>query len=95
MLNLMRELGRKILPVGHLDKPKTGFSIPVDRWLREELHDLVHDSLSHSRLAEEGWLSQPALDRMVASHTQGRSMASALWLLMMAELWYRDATATR
>jgi len=92
---VLRELGRKVLPEGHLKKPKTGFSVPIDRWLREELDDLVQDSLEHSHLAEEGWLKQTSLHQIMDSHRQGRSMASALWFLMMAELWYRDARTYR
>ena len=88
---VLRELGRKLLPEGHLDKPKTGISIPRERWLREELRELVEDSLLHSRLAQDGWLRQSALDTLVGSHMRGRSEAGSLWLLMMAELWYRDA----
>jgi asparagine synthase (glutamine-hydrolysing) len=87
---VLRELARRHLPEAHLSKPKTGFSIPVADWLRGELRDLVRDCLTNCRLAKDGWLNQSAVDRIVAEHMRGRSTASAIWMLMIAELWYRD-----
>lgn len=91
---LLRELARGLLPKGHLEKPKTGFSIPRDRWLRGELRELVNDTLLSSQLALDGWLAQAPLTGLVRSHMAGRSVANALWVLMMAELWYREAQRT-
>jgi asparagine synthase (glutamine-hydrolysing) len=91
---VLRELGRKLLPEGHLDKAKTGFAIPRARWLREDLRELMKETLHGSRLARDGWLNQASLDSLVAHHLRGKSVASALWLLMMAELWYRDANSS-
>jgi asparagine synthase (glutamine-hydrolysing) len=91
---VLRELGRRLLPAGHLAKPKTGFAIPVDRWFREDLKDLMLDTLHDSRLAQDGWLNQSSLDSMVGHHFSGKPAGSALWLLMMAELWYRDANSS-
>jgi asparagine synthase (glutamine-hydrolysing) len=91
---VLRELGRKLLPEGHLDKAKTGFAIPRARWLREDLRELMKQTLHGSRLARDGWLNQASLDSLVAHHLRGKSVASALWLLMMAELWYRDANSS-
>ena len=87
---VLRELGRKLLPEGHLDKPKTGFAIPRDRWLREDLRELMSDTLRGSRLVRDGWLDQAALHSLIEHHLRGKPAGSALWLLLMAELWYRD-----
>jgi asparagine synthase (glutamine-hydrolysing) len=87
---VLRELARRHLPETHLAKPKTGFSMPVAGWLRGELRELVRDCLEHCNLARDGWLNQHAVDRIVSEHMSGRSVASAVWLLMIAELWYRD-----
>ncbi|MDP7035661.1 MAG: asparagine synthase (glutamine-hydrolyzing), partial [Planctomycetota bacterium] len=42
---LLRKTYAKELPAGHLDLPKSGFSVPLNRWFREGLEDLLRDSL--------------------------------------------------
>ena len=43
-----------LFPAGFLERPKMGFSLPVDEWLRAELAPIVHSRLLGSTLADTG-----------------------------------------
>jgi asparagine synthase (glutamine-hydrolysing) len=88
---LLRELGRQLLPPGHLDRPKTGFGIPTEQWLRGPLRELLRDTLEASTAAEAGWLDGAYTRRLLKLHMGGRDYSPLLWSLMMFELWHRSA----
>ncbi len=86
---LLRQLAAEWLPPTHHQRPKTGFGIPRDRWLRTVLREPMMDNLGKSRAAEDGWLDQSYLDRLIVRHLAGRSYGPALWSLLIFEIWYR------
>jgi asparagine synthase (glutamine-hydrolysing) len=53
---LVRRLMAPRLPAGHLDRPKSGFGLPVHRWLKRN-PQLLQDAVK--RLMERGVLRQP------------------------------------
>ena len=52
------------LPVNLIERPKTGFAIPIAEWLRGPLRDWAEVLLNEQRLIEEGYL-EPRLVRRV------------------------------
>lgn len=84
------------LPAAILSRPKTGFGLPIDRWLRGELRPLLHDVLLSPRAASRGYFRREAVRRLVAEHESGRrSWAYHLWNLVALELWHLDVVDTR
>ncbi len=92
---VLRELARRHLPADHLTKPKTGFAIPHEQWLRGPLKGMLQDSLHRSRLAQEGWLDQSYVKRLLDQHMSGVSRGSILWTVLMLELWFRNRVPAR
>lgn len=75
------------LPPGFLDRPKKGFSVPLTRWLREDLSDMVRDTLC-SRRTLAPWFRQEPVDRYVNDHLSGAaSHSTRLWPLFVMALW--------
>jgi asparagine synthase (glutamine-hydrolysing) len=89
----LRALAQRLLPPGHLERPKSGFGIPVARWLRNELRETLDDCLASSSLAAEGWLSQTFLRSLLRRHDDGHDHGTILWSLLMLELWHRSRTS--
>ena len=86
---LKRALAGRV-PPQTLKRPKRGCAVPIGHWLRHDLRTLLMDHLQPSRLAQDGLLRQPAIDRLVTAHGAGTSnYAHHLWVLLMLELWYR------
>jgi asparagine synthase (glutamine-hydrolysing) len=85
---LLRRLMRGRVPDEVIDRPKVGFGVPLNRWLRESLAPMVTDYLSPQRLARDGYFDVPAVKTIVAEHLTGRrDHGHKIWLLLQFELW--------
>ena len=98
---LLREAYREDLPESVLKRPKMGFGVPVDHWLRHELRSKSYEILLDRRAAR-GYFRPEAVQQLLAEHDSGRANHQfLLWALLMLELWHvnfvdarRSAAAT-
>ena len=56
---LLRSVLHRYVPRELVDRPKKGFTVPLDRWLRCELRGWAENLLDARRLEQEGILDQP------------------------------------
>lgn len=85
--HILKEAFRDWLPPGFMDRPKKGFSVPLARWLKDDLGDMMHDTLVNKRMLAP-WFRQDVVARTVADHLSGRgSHSSRLWPLLVLALW--------
>ncbi|MBI3978181.1 MAG: asparagine synthase (glutamine-hydrolyzing) [Chloroflexi bacterium] len=97
---LLRRALADLLPPETVSRPKTGFSLPMARYLRHQLRPLVESTLADAVVARRGYF-RPAAVRAIRDHFfQQRDVVWAehlqLWLLVVLELWHRlyvDRTA--
>jgi asparagine synthase (glutamine-hydrolysing) len=88
---LLKQAFADTLPPEVLSHRKQGFMIPLGRWLRTDLCELMNDLLSPERVQARGLFRPDAIDRLKAEHLAGtRSHSDRLWTLMMLELWMRE-----
>jgi asparagine synthase (glutamine-hydrolysing) len=86
--HFLRMAFRHDLPSEILQRRKSGFSLPVARWLREDLRGLLDETLSGSRLARDGLFDPETVADLKRQHyTRKRDCSSALWALLMFHLW--------
>lgn len=79
-----------VLPHSILYRPKMGFGVPVDRWLRGPWRDLAYDLLLSPRFLERGLIRRPWVEWALDAHCSGKLYFwHRIWALMMLELWYR------
>jgi asparagine synthase (glutamine-hydrolysing) len=87
---LLKRYAEKRAPASAIHRPKMGFSIPVARWLREELRGTAEDLLLSERAAGRGYFEPDQVRAMWARHQSGqRNHSHHLWALMMLEMWHR------
>ena len=85
-----------LFPSGFLDRPKMGFSAPVDEWLRSDLRWRLEARLFGGVFAEAAIVEPGAVRALLAEHDAGRSHGATLWnLLMLAEWFERFGGSTR
>jgi asparagine synthase (glutamine-hydrolysing) len=81
---------RPLLPDHVVDRPKRGFSVPLDHWFRHELREMAHGLLLDRKTIERGYFQPFVIKRMLDEHVRGmHNWADQLWNLVMLELWHR------
>jgi asparagine synthase (glutamine-hydrolysing) len=89
--HLLKELLYRHIPKPLLDRPKKGFSIPLDNWLKGPLSYLVDKHLSPSKLDQFGLLEKSVVDRLVNDFRNGKSyLYNRIWLLIVLEKWLEE-----
>jgi asparagine synthase (glutamine-hydrolysing) len=85
---LLRTLLARRLPPELFRRPKMGFGVPLHRWFRGELRDLLRHYLEPDRLRREGLFDPALVGRMVGEHLEGRADHQyTLWVLLSFALW--------
>jgi asparagine synthase (glutamine-hydrolysing) len=85
---LLKKLLARYVPNHLFERPKMGFGVPIDRWFRSELKELLLDYLSPSRLKKEGLFDETIVENKIKEHLSGRiNHHYRLWALLMWEMW--------
>jgi asparagine synthase (glutamine-hydrolysing) len=89
----LREVLYKYVPRRLVDRPKMGFGVPIDSWLRGPLRAWAESLLDEKRLRDEGFLDPAPIRQRWADHLSGqRDWQYSLWTVLMFQAW-RDQQA--
>ncbi len=85
---LLRRLLERHVPRSLTDRPKQGFGVPIDAWLRGPLRGWAQDLLATDRLTREGLLRPAPIQAALRDHLAGRrNRQDQLWTVLMLEAW--------
>ena len=86
---LLRQLLYRHVPRELVERPKQGFGVPIEHWLRGPLRDWAEDLLSPAALAADGLLDPVPIRAMWQLHLSGRNVQYASWNVLMYQAWRR------
>jgi len=85
---LLRRMLDRHVPRALIERPKMGFSIPLDDWLRGPLRDWAESLLTEDRLQREGFLDPAPVRKAWRAHLAGQaSYGHRLWSVLMFQAW--------
>lgn len=88
---VLRQVLYKYVPAGLIDRPKQGFGIPLNDWLRGPLKPWAEDLLSERFLDKQGILDTKKVREMWQQHISGhRQYGARLWSILMFQAWYKE-----
>jgi asparagine synthase (glutamine-hydrolysing) len=85
---LKKALAKKI-PVEIRDRKKTGFPVPYESWLRNDLKDLVWGVLTDRKTIDRGYFSKDAIEGLLRANSNGSNYSKEIFSLLNLELWQR------
>ena len=90
---VVKELLNDYIPRELMDRPKTGFSIPIGEWLRGPLRDWAEALLDAGRLEREGFFHPRPIREAWLAHLAGLTDATAqIWTVLMFQAWHETQT---
>jgi asparagine synthase (glutamine-hydrolysing) len=90
---ILRKLLDRHVPRALIERPKMGFGIPLDQWLRGPLRDWAENLLSMDRLRDEGYFDPAIVRSFWHRHLRGNSFGPRLWSILMFQAWLENAGA--
>ena len=88
----LRELLYRRVPKHLIERPKTGFAVPVGNWLRGPLREWAEHLLDTRRLTSSGYFNAQQIETKWREHLSGdRNWHYYLWDILMFEAWRDEA----
>ena len=86
---ILKKILSKYLPQNLFQRPKMGFGVPLNNWLKNQLIDMCEDLLSYKKLEESGYLNSEYIRENYEMFKQGRlNIHSSIWSILMFQSWY-------
>jgi asparagine synthase (glutamine-hydrolysing) len=88
---ILRQVLYRYVPSSLIERPKMGFSVPVDNWLGSSLREWAEDLLSEHSLADAGFFDTKSIRQRWQQHLQGHlNWRDSLWAVLMWQAWHRS-----
>jgi asparagine synthase (glutamine-hydrolysing) len=89
MKYLLKKALAKHVPAEILDRRKVGFPNPSVTWLRDDLKDMVADTLLDSKSISRGYFRKEAIEELLALNFKTSRFTLEIFNLLVLELWHR------
>jgi asparagine synthase (glutamine-hydrolysing) len=86
----LRQVLYRYVPKELIERPKMGFGVPIDHWMRGPLREWCGQLLDPSRLKAEGFLRPERITFAWQKHLAGENWQYWLWDVLMFQAWLQE-----
>jgi asparagine synthase (glutamine-hydrolysing) len=87
---LLKKVAAGLIPQNIIVRPKKGFGIPTEDWLKTVFKPLITSLLEPEKIVKQGFFNPEAVNRMLKLHLKGiQDNRMPLWNLLIFQQWYR------
>ncbi|MFL6651893.1 MAG: asparagine synthase (glutamine-hydrolyzing) [Sulfurifustaceae bacterium] len=88
---VLRQVLYRYVPREIVERPKSGFGIPLESWLRGPLREWAENLLDESRLRQQSFFSPMPIRKRWNEHMSGgRNWQYSLWPVLMFQAWLEN-----
>tara|TARA_Y100000590_G_C15747715_1_gene1022843 strand:- start:9772 stop:11742 length:1971 start_codon:yes stop_codon:yes gene_type:complete len=88
---LLKQVLSKYVPKTLIDRPKMGFGVPIDSWLRGPLKEWADTLLNETRLNQEGFFNPAPIRKKWDEHlSRKRNWHYQIWAILMYQQWLEN-----
>lgn len=94
---ILKDIAYDYIPKELLDRPKVGFGVPLDKWLRGPLREQLTDMMDHDFLNRQGIFDGEYVPAMIMDYLStgdggsgtGRNYSRLIWAFFVFQQWYK------
>jgi len=89
---ILKKILSKKIPKNLFNRPKQGFSVPIVKWLKNDLRDWMHDSLSPKQLEKTGFFNSKEILNLIDNFATEKESGHVqlIWNVLMLQNWAID-----
>lgn len=86
---LLKQILYDYVPAKYFHRPKWGFSVPLNRWLKNELNDRMKQLLSENTMHKYSFMDYVEVEKYVKRYEAGEDyLYGRIWILMVLMGWF-------
>jgi len=86
---ILKEINKKYIPSEMMDRPKMGFGIPINRWLLENLKELVYSFCDEEIISKQKIFNPIAINNLLTAFYSGKKeLGAKVWHLLIFQMWF-------
>ena len=87
---IFKQAFARVIPKPILKRKKTGFPVPLQKWLEHDLRDYAHDILLSDRASGRGYFRKSGMEKMLQPANGSAAPTKEIFSLLTLELWHRE-----
>lgn len=89
---VLREVLYRYVPKEMMDRPKTGFGIPIEKWLREDpkLREWAENLINPVKVLSQGYLNSDVVSSLWKNYIDNNVWCVQIWYILMFQAWLEE-----
>lgn len=86
---ILKDIVYDYVPKEMMERPKAGFSIPINKWLKSSLSELIDREINYDEIRKQGILNADFIKQMITDFKNNKFFYETLiWEVLQFQMWY-------